>query len=104
MVKRLCLAGCGALTTGTYCPRHDTRRSEDRHRLSQRQRGYATAEYRRNRRLVLERDGCCVYCGAPADTVDHVVPYARSQDNSLDNLVAACRSCNSRKGDRSPVA
>ena len=97
-MKRPCLT-CGALSRGSYCPAHDKRRSQDRHRLTQRQRGYATAEYRTNRRLVLQRDGWrCAYCGGPADTVDHLVPYSRSGDNAMDNLVAACRSCNSRKG------
>lgn len=51
-------------------------------------------------RLVLERCGDrCYYCGAVGDlTVDHKVPLARGGSNHIDNLVPACRSCNSRKG------
>jgi 5-methylcytosine-specific restriction endonuclease McrA len=33
-------------------------------------------------------------------TVDHVVPVSRGGTASMENLVVACRSCNSRKGDK----
>jgi hypothetical protein len=43
----------------------------------------------------MQRDeGTCRYCGAPADCVDHVVPWAHRRDNSMGNLVAACMPCN----------
>lgn len=42
--------------------------------------------------------GPCVYCGAPATTVDHVVPLARNGLETESNLVPACGSCNSSKG------
>lgn len=54
-----------------------------------------------SRRGVLRRDNHrCAYCGRPAGTVDHVVPRSRGGDNSWENLVACCRDCNNRKGDR----
>jgi hypothetical protein len=40
----------------------------------------------------------CVYCDAPADTTDHVIPRAYGGTNDPANLAPACRSCNSRKG------
>lgn len=50
---------------------------------------------RRNFPKVLKRDNeVCQYCEFPADSVDHIVPYSWSHDNSLDNLVAACFRCN----------
>ena len=54
---------------------------------------------------VFARDGYrCVYCGqtlrAEELTVDHVEPQAKQGDNSLGNLVTACRACNLRKGGR----
>lgn len=53
---------------------------------------------------ILERDGfACRYCGALADTVDHVIPRSHNGSNEDWNLVAACRSCNSRKHNRTPV-
>ncbi|MEQ6899663.1 HNH endonuclease [Nocardioides sp. YIM 152588] len=56
------------------------------------------------REAVLRRDRRrCAYCGARADTVDHVVPRSRGGPWSWLNAVAACGSCNSRKADRTPV-
>ena len=53
---------------------------------------------------VLERDQYrCQWCGEPARhndqlTMDHLVPYAEGGTDDEDNLVAAHRSCNSRRG------
>ena len=50
---------------------------------------------------ILERDGrICHYCGAPATSVDHVIPKARGGSNNETNLVACCASCNASKRDR----
>jgi 5-methylcytosine-specific restriction endonuclease McrA len=56
------------------------------------------------RRGVLTRDGHrCAYCRGRADSVDHVVPRSRPGGvHAWSNLVAACRSCNGRKGNRTP--
>lgn len=48
-------------------------------------------------------DGCCFYCGSHADTVDHYIAIAKGGSHTLPNLVPACRSCNCKKCDRSPV-
>lgn len=54
-----------------------------------------------NRRLVFARDKHrCQYCGKTADSIDHVVPRSRGGEHSWDNVVAACRSCNTAKRDR----
>jgi 5-methylcytosine-specific restriction endonuclease McrA len=68
----------------------------ERRRGSSVARGY-DHEYRKVRAEVLERDGwMCHWCGEPANTVDHVVPLAQGGARlDEDNLVAACRSCNS---------
>jgi hypothetical protein len=53
---------------------------------------------------VLARDqGRCAYCGGHASTVDHVLPRSRGGKNTWRNTVAACASCNQRKGDRTPA-
>jgi 5-methylcytosine-specific restriction endonuclease McrA len=39
----------------------------------------------------------CHYCGVPADTVDHVVSLADGGTSEPDNLVPACKDCNSVK-------
>lgn len=55
-----------------------------------------------SRRAVMIRDHFeCQYCGRPADNVDHVIPRSRGGTHTWENVVAACRSCNSRKENRS---
>lgn len=54
-----------------------------------------------NRRAVFARDGHrCQYCGADAENIDHVIPRSRGGTHTWENVVAACRPCNSRKEDR----
>jgi 5-methylcytosine-specific restriction endonuclease McrA len=56
------------------------------------------------RRAVFGRDGHrCQYCGEIADSLDHVTPRSRGGAHSWDNVVACCRRCNLRKGDRMPA-
>jgi len=55
------------------------------------------------RRAVFARDGwVCQYCGVQAENVDHVVPKSRGGEHSWENVVAACRRCNSKKENRLP--
>lgn len=57
------------------------------------------------RKAVLARDSwTCQYCGAskPELTVDHVIPRSRGGESAWENIVAACASCNRRKGNRLP--
>lgn len=54
-----------------------------------------------NRRAVFARDGHrCQYCGSAAENIDHVIPRSKGGPHAWDNVVAACRPCNSRKRDR----
>lgn len=56
------------------------------------------------RRAVFGRDGHqCQYCGGPAESLDHVQPRSRGGDHSWENVVACCRPCNVKKGDRTPA-
>ncbi|HYU60851.1 MAG TPA: HNH endonuclease [Solirubrobacterales bacterium] len=57
------------------------------------------------RKAVLARDSwTCQYCGQskPGLTVDHVIPRSRGGESIWENIVAACASCNRRKGNRLP--
>jgi 5-methylcytosine-specific restriction endonuclease McrA len=55
------------------------------------------------RRAVFARDGwVCQYCGNTAENVDHVLPKSRGGEHSWENVVAACRRCNSKKENRLP--
>ncbi len=54
-----------------------------------------------NRRAVFARDGHrCQYCGGSAENIDHVIPRSKGGTHAWDNVVAACRPCNSAKRDR----
>jgi 5-methylcytosine-specific restriction endonuclease McrA len=57
------------------------------------------------RREVFARDRhTCQYCGRQAHdlTLDHIVPRHRGGSHTWDNLVAACKACNHRKGGKTP--
>jgi 5-methylcytosine-specific restriction endonuclease McrA len=54
-----------------------------------------------SRHGILARDNySCVYCGKPADTIDHVWPQDKGGKSTWDNCVAACLSCNGKKGNK----
>jgi len=56
-----------------------------------------------SRRAVFIRDShTCQYCGGGAENVDHVIPRSRGGTHTWDNVVAACKRCNSRKENRLP--
>ena len=46
-------------------------------------------------------DYMCTYCGAKEYlTIDHILPLSRGGSSNKDNLTTACRSCNSRKHNK----
>lgn len=53
-----------------------------------------------SKKAILKRDHhTCQYCGSFKNlTVDHVIPTSKGGKDVWTNLVAACRSCNERKG------
>ena len=60
-----------------------------------------------NKTNVLWRDrNMCQYCRKIFShdnlTLDHVTPKSRGGPKSWDNIVASCRKCNQRKGNRLP--
>ena len=58
----------------------------------------STAHWKKIRLRVLKRDAyTCAYCGDVANEVDHRIPKVKGGEDSLDNLVAACRRCNIQK-------
>ena len=68
---------------------------------------YVQVPYKRiilNRHNIFKRDHHqCQYCGSNRDlTLDHVLPKSRGGKTTWDNLVAACKHCNSKKGDSLP--
>ncbi len=60
-------------------------------------------ELKLSRRSVFARDNyTCQYCGVQSRdlTIDHIVPKRHGGGMQWDNLVACCRRCNTRKGDK----
>lgn len=56
------------------------------------------------RRAVFGRDDYrCQYCPDVAESIDHVVPRSRGGQHVWENVVASCRRCNVRKGNRTPA-
>ncbi|NTW52961.1 MAG: HNH endonuclease [Chlorobiaceae bacterium] len=59
-----------------------------------------------NRKNLLRRDGFrCQYCGSrelPL-TIDHLIPKSKGGEDSWENLVTACKPCNTLKGNRTPL-
>ena len=63
-----------------------------------------TALFKKNRRALLEGQQSCHWCGQrTATTADHLIEEDRWPQNTpglndMDNLVAACKPCNSSRG------
>jgi 5-methylcytosine-specific restriction endonuclease McrA len=62
----------------------------------------AFREIKPSREMIYKRDRHkCQYCGATKKlTIDHVIPKSRGGDDSWENLVVACSSCNVKKSDK----
>ena len=53
--------------------------------------------------LFLRDDFSCQYCGSREElTFDHVIPRSRGGRTTWENVVAACSTCNLKKGNRLP--
>ena len=55
--------------------------------------------------ILIRDDHSCQYCGTKMTshlTVDHVLPRFRGWKDIWENLVAACKPCNQKKGNRTP--
>lgn len=57
--------------------------------------------------IFLRDQNVCQYCSnrfaTPELTLDHVIPKSRGGSNEWENIVACCKPCNHRKGDRTPA-
>lgn len=55
-----------------------------------------------SRSMIYKRDNNkCQYCGATRRlTIDHVVPRSKGGEDTWENLVVACSTCNTKKGDK----
>lgn len=100
-VKRVKQSFCSKRCSHEYISgeRHHSYRGGERHRRG--------PGWQANRRACRERDRNCRACGKTPEqngqalSVDHVIPWRLFADeriaNSLENLIALCRSCHARK-------
>jgi 5-methylcytosine-specific restriction endonuclease McrA len=63
---------------------------------------YLDAEYRRNRKIAIEREPECHWhfsgCTGKSTTADHLRSVAQGGGHELENLVGACARCNHLRG------
>lgn len=45
----------------------------------------------------------CIYCGAPVEEIDHIVPRARGGGDEPKNKMHICKKCNRMKGAKPPL-
>ena len=59
-----------------------------------------------NKSLFIRDRNICGYCGGHFNkselTRDHIVPKSRGGEDTWNNLVTACKTCNHKKADRTP--
>jgi len=68
-------------------------------------RTFARIPYRKvalSRTNIFRRDGySCVYCNTSTHlTIDHIIPRSLGGKDTWENLVTACQTCNTKKGNR----
>jgi 5-methylcytosine-specific restriction endonuclease McrA len=67
--------------------------------------GHAHVGLTKHRLFIRDRQ-VCAYCGGHFSegelTVEHILPVSRGGRHEWTNVVTACRSCNTRKGNRRP--
>jgi hypothetical protein len=54
-----------------------------------------------SRGMIYKRDDhTCQYCGSVKKlTIDHVIPKSRGGEDTWENMVVACSTCNAKKGN-----
>jgi 5-methylcytosine-specific restriction endonuclease McrA len=52
--------------------------------------------------ILLRDEETCQYCGKRTRdlTLDHIIPRSRGGQSTWENLVASCKACNGKKGNR----
>jgi len=100
-----CGASFVAETNGSpirYCSHRCVRRTVKRRRRAREHDAPGDFTYSQVMRQYQRQGNVCAYCQRPARGLpdpEHVLPLSRGGRNDMSNLVAACRACNSNKGD-----
>jgi 5-methylcytosine-specific restriction endonuclease McrA len=93
-LPRPCLSCAVLIAKGSYCSECGSTKN----------RGYHDGWDALSKRILARDHHECQLqgrgCKGRATTVDHVIPKSMGGTDDPENLVAACRSCNSSKGPR----
>lgn len=85
-----------------YCSDQCTDRVHRRRRRAREHNAAGEYRYTQVMRQYLKQGKVCAYCHQEAQGLpdpEHVMPLSRGGRNDMSNLVAACRACNTDKGD-----
>lgn len=73
---------------------------------SQRKTGLKEVDSNYIKKLLLKRQSECHYCDRKLTrlnaTIDHIIPYSKTQNNHESNLVLSCVYCNREKANKTP--
>lgn len=87
------------LTWKTYCPICKSKGGDKNPCL-------VVGSVKKKKKVIVYENsrGLCGICGKPVSlnemTIDHIFPKSKGGTNSLDNLQASHKECNSKKGSR----
>jgi 5-methylcytosine-specific restriction endonuclease McrA len=87
---------------GVYCSPQCAARVGRRARRAREHNAPGTFRYSQVMRQYAAQGHACAYCHLPAKGLpdpEHVTPLSRGGRNDMSNIVAACRPCNTDKGD-----
>lgn len=103
--KGLSLDDVIEVATAMESTKDNTNAERQRRYRDRRRKTIRPEDWDRVRFEVFERDSyTCTYCGYQGDDVvcDHRVPLIKGGTSDTDNLVTACKPCNSGKAGRTP--
>lgn len=75
-------------------------RAERRQHAHSRKRGVKPVPAIGQDSILEDFGGCCAYCGAAAESWDHIIPVSQGGETVPWNIVPACIACNSSKNAR----
>lgn len=82
--------------------REEARQHEERRRAKKHSNGRHDLTVEQWQMIKAHYGHRCVYCGQKMErlTMDHLTPISQGGEHTMSNVVPACKSCNSRKGNR----
>jgi 5-methylcytosine-specific restriction endonuclease McrA len=94
--------------TRNYIARHPEKNRANVRKYEAKKKGAPVCDLTHEQWLEIQaaQDHRCYYCGKRCKgklTQDHITPLSKGGSHTLHNVIAACHSCNSRKGNRPPV-